>query len=90
MSSKKIDKDILLVCTGAGNVIQGGADIWVNNFLKEADLLENMANKEKYGYSAKAGSAIVFDEGGVHKGSRPRSKDRMVLRYLYSPSNKIK
>ena len=49
-----------------------------------------MANKEKYGYSAKAGSAIVFDEGGVHKGSRPRSKDRMVLRYLYSPSNKIK
>jgi len=62
----------------------------INNFLKEADLLENMANKEKYGYSAKAGSAIVFDEGGVHKGSRPRSKDRMVLRYLYSPSNKIK
>jgi hypothetical protein len=26
---------ILLVCTGAGNTIQGGADIWVNNFLKE-------------------------------------------------------
>jgi len=26
---------ILLVCTGAGNIIQGGADIWVNNFLKE-------------------------------------------------------
>ena len=62
----------------------------INNFLKEADLLANKANKEKYGYSAKAGSAIVFDEGGVHKGSRPRSKDRMVLRYLYSPSNKIK
>ena len=35
MSSKKIDKDILLVCTGAGNVIQGGADIWVNNFSKK-------------------------------------------------------
>ena len=62
----------------------------INNFLKEADLLENKANKEKYGYSAKAGSAIVFDEGGVHKGSRPRSKDRMVLRYLYSALNKIK
>lgn len=25
----------ILLTTGAGNVIQGGADIWVNNFLKE-------------------------------------------------------
>ena len=33
--AKKIPPWILLVCTGAGNVIQGGADIWVNNFLKE-------------------------------------------------------
>lgn len=31
----KIPPWILLVCTGAGNTIQGGADIWVNNFLKE-------------------------------------------------------
>ena len=34
MSEKKVPW-ILLVCTGAGNSIQGGADIWVNNFLKE-------------------------------------------------------
>ena len=33
--AKKLTKWILLVCTGAGNNIQGGADIWVNNFLKE-------------------------------------------------------
>lgn len=26
---------ILLVSTGAGNTIQGGADVWTNNFLKE-------------------------------------------------------
>ena len=32
----------------------------------------------------KAGSAIIFDEGGIHKGSRPQLNDRMVLRYLYS------
>ena len=24
----------VMICTGAGNTIQGGADIWVNNFLK--------------------------------------------------------
>ena len=33
--AKKEAPYILLVCTGAGNVVQGGADIWVNNFLKE-------------------------------------------------------
>ena len=33
--AKKEAPWILLVCTGAGNIIQGGADIWVNNFLKE-------------------------------------------------------
>ena len=33
--SKKTPPWILLVCTGAGNTVQGGADIWVNNFLKE-------------------------------------------------------
>ena len=33
--AKKEAPWILLVCTGAGNTVQGGADIWVNNFLKE-------------------------------------------------------
>lgn len=33
--AKKEAPWILLVCTGAGNVVQGGADIWVNNFLRE-------------------------------------------------------
>lgn len=62
----------------------------INNFLYETELLESNSNKKQLGYSAKAGSAIVFDEGGLHKGSRPQKKDRMVLRYLYSPSNKLK
>ena len=31
-----------------------------------------------------AGDAIIFDEGGVHKGSRTLRSERMVLRYLYS------
>ena len=40
--------------------------------------------------SAKAGSAIIFDEGGIHKGSKPSLNDRMVLRYLYSLKKKGK
>ena len=53
----------------------------------QSEIIENDANKEHFGYTAKAGTAIVFDEGGVHKGSRPQQNDRMVLRYLYSSKN---
>ena len=59
----------------------------IQNFMQQAEILEKDNAKKKYGYSAKAGSAIVFDEGGVHKGSRPQKIDRMVLRYLYSSTN---
>ena len=59
----------------------------IDNFLKQSKIIENDANKEHFGYTAKAGTAIVFDEGGVHKGSRPQQNDRMVLRYLYSSKN---
>ena len=44
--SKKNPPFILLVCTGAGNVIQGGADMWVNNFLKEVWPI--LPNKKRY------------------------------------------
>lgn len=30
---KKINRKVVLYTTGAGNIISGGADIWVNNFL---------------------------------------------------------
>jgi len=59
----------------------------IQNFIQQAEMLEKDNTKKKYGYSAKAGTAIVFDEGGVHKGSRPQKIDRMVLRYLYSSTN---
>ncbi len=58
----------------------------LEHFLIQTKNLEN-GDKKVYGYSAKAGSAIVFDEGGVHRGSRPQNTDRMVLRFLYSPKN---
>jgi len=37
---------ILLVTTGAGNTVMGGADIWVNNFLKE--VWPNLPNNRYY------------------------------------------
>jgi hypothetical protein len=44
--SSKSKPWILLVCTGAGNTVQGGADIWVNNFLKE--VWTKLPNKRRY------------------------------------------
>ena len=29
------------------------------------------------------GDAIIFDEGGVHKGSMPMQNDRAVIRYHF-------
>jgi hypothetical protein len=59
----------------------------IENFFKQTEIIERDTNKKEFGYSAKAGSAIIFDEGGIHKGSRPQKTDRMVLRYLYSKLN---
>lgn len=56
----------------------------IDIFFEKTKFLDKESNKKDFGYSAKAGSAIIFDEGGVHKGSRPQFNDRMVLRYLYS------
>ena len=56
----------------------------IDSFFNKTKDLEKDGNKKDYGYAAKAGSAIIFDEGGIHKGSRPQLNDRMVLRYLYS------
>lgn len=60
----------------------------IKNFFKNTENLgKNFENSEdlKFSYKAKAGSAVIFDEGGIHQGSMPYYNDRMVLRYLYSP-----
>ena len=44
--SKKTSPWILLVCTGAGNNVQGGADMWVNSFLQE--VWPKLPNKKKF------------------------------------------
>ena len=30
-----------------------------------------------------AGDAIIFDEGGIHKGSKTSKNERIVLRYMF-------
>jgi len=61
-----------------------GSEIELNDFLNKANLI--IMNKENnlYDYHASAGDLLIFNEGGLHKGSKPSLNERLVLRYLYS------
>lgn len=56
----------------------------VNDFLKKTNFIEGDIDSEEFDYSLSPGDAIVFNEGGVHKGSKSLKNERLVLRYLYS------
>ena len=54
----------------------------LNNFFKNTEGLDN-SNTSKFDFFMEAGDAIIFDEGGVHKGSMPSKNDRAVVRFHY-------
>tara|TARA_B100001057_G_scaffold464800_1_gene520297 strand:+ start:2502 stop:3302 length:801 start_codon:yes stop_codon:yes gene_type:complete len=56
----------------------------IEKFLEKVKDLEFINSSDIYSYEAKAGTAVIFDEGGIHRGSKPKFNDRMVLRYMYS------
>ena len=59
----------------------------IENFLKNSEFEDSMNASNKYDYNATAGTMIVFDEGGIHRGSKPSLNDRMIIRYLIKPSS---
>ncbi len=56
----------------------------IKNFLQNTEFASKNIDTTKFDYSLSAGDAIIFDEGGVHKGSKSLKNERIVLRYLYS------
>ena len=57
--------------------------IETDNFLQQTAFIKSGENDNKYDFSMSPGDAIIFDEGGVHKGSKCLRNDRMVLRFHY-------
>ncbi len=67
---------------------------YFENYFRDKNILSDFNEKTKdidkldsdssFSYEAKAGTAVIFDEGGIHRGSKPKLNDRMVLRYMYS------
>lgn len=59
-------------------------DTLIEKFLLKTEFIELGKDSNEFDYKMSAGDAIIFDEGGVHKGSKTLYSERMVLRYLYS------
>ena len=60
-----------------------GSDL-VNTFLNNTNFI-NEKNKDSHSFDLemKKGSAVIFDELCVHRGSAPKKNSRTVLRFLY-------
>jgi len=56
----------------------------INNFLENANLITTNKNTSLFDFNASPGDLFIFDESGLHKGSKPSSNERIVLRYTYS------
>ena len=56
----------------------------IDDFLEKTKFIEENEEVHNFDFELPAGGAIIFDEGGVHKGSKTNTSDRIALRYLYS------
>jgi hypothetical protein len=59
-----------------------------NKILKEflntsENILYGKIDEHLFDHHIKRGGAVIFDEAGVHKGSKTKLNDRMVLRFFY-------
>ena len=55
----------------------------LDEFISNIEKIKN--NNHEFDYSLKAGDAIIFNEGLVHKGSKLLHSDRMILRFHFKP-----
>ena len=65
------------------NTYFNNSDI-INKFLKKTAFIETNPESREFDFEMFPGDMIIFDEGGVHKGSKILFNDRRVLRFHYS------
>ena len=59
-------------------------DINLEEFLDKCRRCISDKYFSNFDFTAEPGDLLVFNDGGVHRGSNPSQNDRVVLRYLYS------
>lgn len=60
------------------------SDAELNSFLGQTEICLNDNKTNEFDFEFEPGDAIIFDEGGVHRGSKSTLNDRIVLRYHFS------
>lgn len=56
----------------------------IDEFLDKTSFISNSPHDtQKYDYALKAGSALIFDEAGVHRGAETSKTSRLVMRFTY-------
>jgi len=62
----------------------------LNTFLENSKFIdENEEDTSKFDFEMNKGSAVIFDEFGVHRGAMPSKNSRLVLRLFYRKKNSI-
>ena len=60
----------------------------LNIFLENSKFIdENEQDTSKFDFEMNKGSAVIFDEFGVHRGAMPSKNSRLVLRFFYRKKN---
>jgi hypothetical protein len=57
----------------------------LDEFLKKTSFINSNIDNKEFDFELEPGDAIIFDECGVHKGSKILINNRKVLRFHYSP-----
>ena len=61
----------------------------LTNFLNNAEICISNNLSSDFDFYAGPGDVLIFNEGGVHRGSNPTKNDRIVLRYLYCKAKQL-
>ena len=59
-----------------------GKDI-LDRFFENCKKAQHSDEKTFFDYSVKKGGAVIFNETGIHKGSKTLLSDRLALRFFY-------
>ena len=60
------------------------SDKELKDFFIYSDQALKDSDNNDFDFNAKAGDVIIFNDGGVHRGSKVLKHERVVVRYLFS------
>jgi ectoine hydroxylase-related dioxygenase (phytanoyl-CoA dioxygenase family) len=56
----------------------------IDSFLEQSSFIINSPHDtQKYDFALKKNSALIFDEGGVHRGAETLKTSRLIVRFIY-------